>query len=108
MDVNEYQTKALRTNIYPPELALYALALGLSSEAGEVASLVKRVARDFGGSLTLDARQRLRYELGDVLWYVAVLAAEAGFTMSEVAEGNIEKLKDRLERDKIKGEGDKR
>lgn len=108
MNFDGYQEEALKTNLYPAHLALYALSLGLASEAGEVAGLMKRVARDWGGSLTPEARERLEYELGDVMWYIAVLAAEANIKLSDVVEHNIEKLRDRAVRNALHGEGDKR
>lgn len=108
MNLNDYQQEAMKTNLYPPDLAVYALALGLTGEAGEVANVVKRVARDWGGSVTLQAQEALKFELGDVLWYLACLSSELGLTLDEVAEYNLIKLKDRADRNVIKGEGDKR
>lgn len=108
MNLSDYQQEAMKTNKYPADLAVYALALGLSSEAGEVAGVVKRVARDWGGSVTLQAAEALKFELGDVLWYISMLASELGFNMDEIAEANLLKLKDRDQRDVIHGAGDKR
>ncbi len=53
-------------------------------------------------------REALKSELGDVLWYVSQVCTELGIELDEVAQGNIEKLLDRLERGKIKGDGDSR
>jgi NTP pyrophosphatase (non-canonical NTP hydrolase) len=50
----------------------------------------------------------LKYELGDVLWYMAQIATELDLSLQEVAEANLEKLFSRLERGQIKGEGDYR
>ena len=47
-------------------------------------------------------------ELGDVLWYISALADDLGVTLEEVAKANIEKLQSRMERNKIKGDGDNR
>ncbi len=46
--------------------------------------------------------------LGDVLWYIAQVATELDLSLDEIAEYNITKLYDRLERGKIKGDGDNR
>jgi NTP pyrophosphatase (non-canonical NTP hydrolase) len=50
----------------------------------------------------------LSKELGDVLWYVAVLSERLGLKMEDVAKGNIQKLEDRNKRGKIRGKGDNR
>ena len=53
-------------------------------------------------------REALKYELGDVLWYMAQIATELGLSLDDVAQANIEKLTSRLERNQIQGEGDYR
>jgi NTP pyrophosphatase (non-canonical NTP hydrolase) len=50
----------------------------------------------------------LKYELGDVLWYMAQIATELDLDLQDVADANLEKVFSRLERDKIKGDGDYR
>ncbi len=76
-----YQLNAMRTAIMsgenPPN---WYLALGLTGEAGEVAEIIKK---------------HLREELGDVLWYLTVLAEMNGLTLAEIAVENIHKLKAR-------------
>lgn len=44
-------------------------------------------------------------ELGDVLWFVALIAKHAGLTLEEVAQLNLDKLADRAKRNVIIGEG---
>lgn len=82
--------------------------LGLVNEAGELAGKVKKIFRDKNGLISEEDRQALKYELGDVLWYMAQIATELDISMQEVAEANLEKLFSRLERGQIKGEGDNR
>ena len=55
-----------------------------------------------------DFRNALIDELGDVMWYFARICDTLDVKMYEVMERNIVKLTDRLDRDVIKGEGDKR
>lgn len=64
---------------------------GLAGEAGEVCDLLKKV---HGHGKPYDAG-KLKKELGDVLWYVANLANIHGFTLSEVAQANVDKLRAR-------------
>jgi len=92
MDFNEYQINALRTaNGLQGSERLAYLALGLCGEAGEVAEHIKK---HVGHGHTLDIAA-LNKELGDVLWYLAVLADYFGLALGDVAEANIAKLKAR-------------
>jgi len=50
----------------------------------------------------------LVFELGDVLWYIARLAAELGASLDDVARLNLDKLADRATRGVIGGSGDHR
>ena len=82
--------------------------LGLANEAGEVAGKIKKIFRDKGGVIGEEDRQALKYELGDVLWYLTQICTELNLTLEEVAAANLEKLFSRLERGQIRGEGDHR
>lgn len=109
MTFDEYQRAARNTAQYPGAGEnLYYPTLGLAGEAGEVAEKVKKLMRDHNGQLTPDRRDALKKELGDVLWYVAALCSELGLGMGEVAELNIEKLRDRKDRGRLHGDGDNR
>lgn len=101
MDFDEYLSQARDTAIYPREKALEYLALGLCSEAGEVAGKVKKQIRD--GFVN-----GMPQELGDVLWYLVMLVDEWGLSMDEVAQENLAKLRDRQERGELQGSGDQR
>lgn len=92
MHLNELQTACLRTmRPYSPLPSALNWALGLTSEAGEVATMIKH--HYFHGK-TLD-QIALCEELGDILWYVSTMAAAFGFTLEDVAQANIEKLRAR-------------
>jgi NTP pyrophosphatase (non-canonical NTP hydrolase) len=91
-----YQQKASKTALYPKRLQnLEYPTLGLAGEAGEVANVVKKIQRDFGGNLTDEIRAKLKDELGDVLWYISACADELGLTLEQIAEFNINKLAER-------------
>ena len=104
----EYQEQAKVTAVFTHDRALEYPALGLTSEAGEVAGKVKKIIRDHDSVLTRELRDDLASEVGDVLWYVAVLAGHLGFDLSDVADLNIRKLQDRQARGVLGGSGDDR
>ena len=111
MDFNDYQTKAITTAVYPKHQALPYLALGLSGEAAEVANKVKKILRgdyDNDPEKAEKALHNISMELGDTLWYIAVLASELGTNLDLVATSNLDKLAARAEADTIKGSGDDR
>jgi NTP pyrophosphatase (non-canonical NTP hydrolase) len=109
MDLNDYQASALVTAVYPNRGANFAYpALGLAGEAGEVADKLKKVIRDNEGILTDPVRDSVAKELGDVLWYVAVLASELDYDLEAIAENNLAKLASRQQRGVLSGSGDNR
>jgi NTP pyrophosphatase (non-canonical NTP hydrolase) len=108
MQLDAYQEAARKTAIYEARHKVVYPALGLASEAGEVAGKVKKVLRDRGGAFEAEQIEALKDELGDVLWYVAVLAADLGLSLDAIAEGNVAKLASRHERGALGGEGDRR
>jgi NTP pyrophosphatase (non-canonical NTP hydrolase) len=109
MNFNDYQTKSRMTAKYPVigHAVIYP-TLGLVNEAGEVAGKIKKVFRDKDGEINAETKSALKAELGDVLWYLAQVATELDLTLDEIAEYNIAKLMDRLDRGKIQGDGDNR
>jgi len=109
MLLSDYQDRSRATAVYPGQgdNILYP-TLGLCGEAGEVAEKIKKMVRDDSGALTDERRAALSKELGDVLWYVAQIATEAGLELDVIAEENIAKLTARRERGVLSGSGDER
>ena len=107
-DLDMYQKVALTTAIYPREQAIIYPTLGLTGEAGEVANKVKKIIRD--GSNSKDERlvQDISAEIGDCLWYIAVLANDFDIKLSDIASTNLEKLANRKKNNTIHGSGDTR
>jgi NTP pyrophosphatase (non-canonical NTP hydrolase) len=114
MTFDEYQQKALSTDLSKGKgeglmsIAFMDKVLGLVGESGEVADKIKKILRDKNAELSEDDRQALVKELGDVLWYVAVLADYLGVTLEELADSNIDKLFKRRDEGKLSGSGDNR
>lgn len=106
MTGNEYQQLAMRTNdrANTPRLTnaisncntitiaqLINGVLGLTGEAGEVSDLVKKgIFHEKGIDL-----EHLKKELGDCAWYLAMICDACGFTLDDVMQTNIDKLKAR-------------
>ena len=108
MTFNEYQVEAVKTAIYGVGNKIIYPTLGLCGEAGEVAEKVKKVLRDKGGVFDAETTIAIKFEISDVLWYIANIANDLGISLDDVAAANIEKLKSRRERNVIHGEGDNR
>ena len=106
MTGNEYQQLAMRTNdelnttrltnaIFDCHTITIAQlingVLGLTGEAGEVSDLVKKgIFHEKGIDL-----EHLKKELGDCTWYLAMICDACGFTLDDVMQTNIDKLKAR-------------
>ena len=107
IDFKQYQTESRKTwSLVHTDHAIVYPTLGLVNEAGEVAGKIKKIFRDKEGVISDADRAALKSELGDVLWYLTQICTELDLALEEVAEQNIEKLFDRLERGVIRGEGD--
>jgi len=110
MDFDEYQEEASTTAIFPDKLPDFVTVgqvytvLGQSGETGEIAEKMKKAIREDEEEYV----EEMRGEVGDVLWYLSQVCEEFAWDMSEIAEDNIDKLKDRQERGKLTGEGDNR
>ncbi len=115
MTFDEYQKQAITTELMKPsklvdanDPAMVAKILGLVGEAGEAAEKYKKIVRDKGGKFSEDDKKEFIKELGDVLWYVSVLANYLGAPLSEVAAVNLDKLSSRKVRGVSRGSGDNR
>lgn len=96
MELNDYQAKAMRTRgIYTPrvfserEQQLMAGCLGLAGESGEFVDSVKKAF--FHNKEIPD--EVLSKEIGDLLWYAALICDAKGWKLGDIAAYNIHKLK---------------
>lgn len=104
MTLNEYQTAAEGLRLDSAKNPLYAL-LGLPGEVGEVCSLVAKAYRD---GILPDHNDKIKKELGDCMWFLAAIAADAGLSLDEIGQANIDKLTSRRDRGTLQGSGDNR
>lgn len=103
LTINDYQATVMKFRLESAN-AQYAI-LGLQGEAGEVASLAAKAIRD---GKQHDYEHNIKKELGDVLWFIAAIAADNGYALQDIAESNIRKLTDRSVRGVLQGSGDNR
>lgn len=110
MTFDEYQKVALTTAINHPDKLMNQtiFAMGISGEAGEVLEKWKKIVAYKDGVVTDEDKAELKKELGDVVWYVAVLAESLGLSLGEVMQLNLDKLASRKKRGTQKGAGDNR
>ena len=91
MDEEQYREEVMRMYAGPDD-PLYKLslgAMGLAGETGEVVDHIKKVL--FHGQV-LDA-EALMEEMGDVLWYLALLSDMLGCSLASLMEMNVKKLR---------------
>lgn len=94
MNGNEYQKLAMKTlnpSLNKKEVMINAV-MGLCGESGEVSDIVKKHL--FQGH-ELDV-EKIKKELGDVLWYIAEMCEALDLELDKVMEANIEKLSKRF------------
>ncbi|MBQ3322356.1 MAG: nucleoside triphosphate pyrophosphohydrolase family protein [Firmicutes bacterium] len=124
MTGNEYQKLAMRTNdgestyricaAFASHDAEYDMGgivmatMGLSGEVGELTDMIKKwIFHDSGMDIT-----HAKKELGDIMWYIACMAESFGWSLDEIMQLNVDKLKARypdgfnVERANHRTEGD--
>ena len=78
---------------------LWYYALGLAGEAGEIADETKKAALDHESAhVSASVANVVMHELGDVLWYVMIMAQKVGCTLEDVARANIRARDERAAR----------
>ncbi|YCI07149.1 nucleoside triphosphate pyrophosphohydrolase family protein (plasmid) [Ensifer sp. D2-11] len=98
MDFRAYQIEALRTDVSAaagkdgPD-ALIVPMLGLAGEAGQLLSEYKKHMRD--GDAHKLFKDRVREELGELLWYLANVAGKFDLDVDNVAKSNLAKVQER-------------
>lgn len=113
MTFDEYQKQALTTAYTDPKhqdtlMEKTIWAMGIVGEAGEVIEKWKKMVAYNEGKITKEFTDDMKKELGDVVWYIAVLAHSLNLSFDEIMQLNVKKLKDRKRRQVIKGVGDNR
>ena len=109
MNFNEYQKVAKSFDFsgnLSREEKIVIWALGVAGEGGEVADHIKKALR--GDCSLKEKKEDVLKEMGDVLWYLALLAKAYDTTLEDVAHINISKLASRNERKVMRGSGDYR
>lgn len=94
MDFNEYQLAADRTMRKVPgaeqgHMSIYCMGL-----AGEVGEVIEHFKKYLGHGRPLDI-EKVKAELGDVLWYLSAIATTCDISLEKVAEYNVRKLVER-------------
>ena len=93
MTINEYQKLAM-TTLNPalsPKDVLINGVMGLCGESGEAIDLVKK---HLAQGHELD-KEKLAKELGDIAWYLAETATAMGYSLEDILQMNIDKLRAR-------------
>jgi NTP pyrophosphatase (non-canonical NTP hydrolase) len=110
MTFDEYQKQALTTAITNPNPLMDKTiwAMGVAGEAGEVIEKWKKIVAYKDGAISQEDLDELAKELGDVVWYIAVLAERLGLSFDDIMQRNVTKLQDRQKRNMLKGAGDNR
>jgi NTP pyrophosphatase (non-canonical NTP hydrolase) len=103
MSANEYQNFCEGVRLEAAD-DMYAV-LNLPGEVGELCSLLAKARRD---GRKFDYEQNIKKELGDIMWSVAIIALDNGFTLQDVIDGNVSKISKRKVEGTLHGSGDNR
>ncbi len=95
MTIDEYKTKALRTDyktyddLHTGEATarLDYASIGLATSAAIILDLIKKSKK--GKTLN---KEKIKEELGDLLWYLNLFLDESGESFESIMEASIEKI----------------
>lgn len=92
MDLDDYQKNVKKTaaKYRNKEKNIMTWGLGIAGEAGDVAGCIKKTY-----SQGDDQIKGVRENLGDTMWYVAMICNFYGWSLDEILDENIEKLSKR-------------
>lgn len=95
MEINEYQKLAQRTmnpNLNISATKNHALH-GMVGEIGEIHSIYQK---QYQGHMLEPEQEHLKKELGDLMWFIAEYTTANNWTLEDVCQTNIDKLKARF------------
>ena len=105
-DLLTYQQFVDELSLGLPSGDAYTAYLGLElGEAGEIQNLLKKAIRGDYDADDLIYQDKIKEELGDLLWYVTALAIHFGFGLHEVIGTNVEKLNKRAQEGTVRDSG---
>lgn len=92
MNLKEYQELCKKTakTFNDKEKEILCWGLGIAGEAGDVAGCIKKTIGHGN-----DQRLGIKENLGDTLWYMAMIANFFGWSLEDILQENIEKLQKR-------------
>lgn len=94
MNFDEYQSAAEVTSNFATQQNEERLVCGLLALGGEVGEVQNYVKKGIWHGHGVDPAV-VKEELGDIMWYIAEVASCLSFKLSDVADFNIEKLRQR-------------
>ncbi len=92
MNLQQYQeaVKKLAKEFENKDLEIATWGLGIAGEAGDVAGCIKKTITHKDDQLP-----GIKENLGDTMWYIAMICNSFGWDLQEVLEENIAKLQKR-------------
>ena len=92
MNLKEYQEKCKKTakSFDDEKEAMSDWGLGASGEAGDLAGCIKKTFYHNN-----DQTSGIRENIGDVMWYLAMICNTMGWELDDITNENIEKLSKR-------------
>tara|TARA_Y100000310_G_scaffold344805_1_gene459636 strand:+ start:936 stop:1274 length:339 start_codon:yes stop_codon:yes gene_type:complete len=93
MNLKEYQECCKQTALKydDKDKEIYNWGLGIAGEAGDVASCIKKTVAHGN-----DQTSGIKENLGDTMWYIAMICNFYGWNLEDVLQENVQKLEKRF------------
>lgn len=92
LDINQYQENVVSYNDYPKELGPYYSVMGIMAVTGTLAEKVQALLHTQDGKIDKRYAMKMAISLGDILRYIACMAADLNLGMDEILSINLKKL----------------
>ena len=91
MEIINYQLESTRTMKFDENVLMHC-CMGMAGETGEVVDLIKK---SVFYNKPID-KEKVAEEIGDIMFYIVNLATSLNLSMSDILQGNVDKLKKRF------------
>ena len=91
MEINDYQSEIQKYAEYPKEIGPFTVILTLQNDVGKLSEKLNNVLVNNHGKFERQDKIKTAISLGDILFDIASIASDLGYTMNDIISLNLVK-----------------